>query len=242
MTFSTEGGGGIPGSRTLGVVLAGGRSRRFGSPKALATFLGTPLILRPVEALRGVCSEVVVVGGDPDGELAGVLPVPLLSDQEPGQGPLGGLVTALNHARSRRFQGVLLLGCDMPLVSTSLLRRVAGEGEASGESAVAPEDASGRLHPLCAWYPVGTLPVALQALSSSDRSLMGLLKGLGARRLVLGDASRGARVEAELAGANTPDELAALEGKVSGSGGRGDSARRPDTPSLPPHNEDTLRP
>lgn len=173
-----------PRDTVLGAVLAGGESRRFGGRKALATFGGEPLVLRAVRTLEQVCPEVVVVTGDP--AIVEAVPTATLPDEISGAGPLGGLHAALRSAEARGMEGVLLLGCDMPLVPPSLLARVRAEGEGSLETAVVPDSGGGRWEPLCAWYSVACLPEAEDRLTGGargDQSLMGLLKAVGARVL-----------------------------------------------------------
>lgn len=98
-----------------GVVLAGGQSSRMGRDKALIELDGITLLDRAIELLRPHAKEILVIG-DPEKytpEHATVLP-----DDLPGKGPLGGLVTALKHARYVR---ILVLACDLPNISDRLL-------------------------------------------------------------------------------------------------------------------------
>lgn len=93
--------------RVLGVVLAGGQSRRFGSDKALAHIAGRSLIARAQASLERQCDAVIVAGRDP-----GVADRP-----GAGMGPLGGLNGALHHAASHGFDVVLAIpvdGFDLP--------------------------------------------------------------------------------------------------------------------------------
>lgn len=89
-------------------ILAGGRSSRFGSDKARALLKGEPLILRLSRALRETARPVVAVADRP-GKYAD-LGVPTIADRVRGLGPLGGLLTALRHARHR---WILLVSCDL---------------------------------------------------------------------------------------------------------------------------------
>jgi molybdenum cofactor guanylyltransferase len=103
----------------LGVVLAGGNGTRLGLgvPKARAP-LGARTLLEHAVALAGqVCDEVVVVA--PPSIDVGPCPAPRIADAEGGEGPLAGLVAALEVANGRR---VCLLGVDLPLVPPELLR------------------------------------------------------------------------------------------------------------------------
>jgi molybdopterin-guanine dinucleotide biosynthesis protein A len=106
----------------VGAVLAGGRSLRFGSDKAVAVAFGKPLIRHSIDALARVTPEVVVCGRDWPGELC------LPDRPAPGLGPLSGLNAALHHARAHEVAWVLSLACDTPAIDPGLLRALA-EGD-----------------------------------------------------------------------------------------------------------------
>lgn len=98
-----------------GVVLAGGQSSRMGRDKALLEVDGVPLLHRSIELLRPHAKEILVIAdpGKYSVDHATVIP-----DDSPGKGPLGGLVTALRHARYVRL---LVLACDLPHINDRLL-------------------------------------------------------------------------------------------------------------------------
>jgi molybdopterin-guanine dinucleotide biosynthesis protein A len=99
----------------LGAVIAGGRSRRFGSDKAVALLEGRLLIDHAIAALLAVTDEIVVCGRDWPG-------LTNLPDRPaPDLGPLGGINAALADAQARGFSGVVTIGCDMPGVPPQLL-------------------------------------------------------------------------------------------------------------------------
>ncbi|MEO9130733.1 MAG: molybdenum cofactor guanylyltransferase, partial [Sphingomonas sp.] len=110
--------------RILGAVLAGGRSRRFGSDKAVAEFDGQSLIDRAIHDLSA-CVETVAVCGR---EIAGRLSLP--DRPRADIGPLGGLNAALHFAAQHGFSGVLSTGCDMPVFPPALGAALIGEGAA----------------------------------------------------------------------------------------------------------------
>jgi molybdopterin-guanine dinucleotide biosynthesis protein A len=105
------------------IVLAGGRSSRFGWDKLTAEVDGVPLLVRAARAVVEVCPEVVVVG--PSGGLSAELPamegVSLLLDATSFGGPLMALARAAPAARHDRL---LLVGGDMPELHPPLLRRL----------------------------------------------------------------------------------------------------------------------
>ena len=101
--------------KVLGAVLAGGRSLRFGSDKALATIRGKTLLDHTISNLQQITQEIVVCGRLWAGHLA-------LEDRpRAGMGPLGGLNAALRHAQTSDFDWVLTLPCDTPFVDASVL-------------------------------------------------------------------------------------------------------------------------
>ena len=114
-------------SPSVGAVLCGGASRRFGSDKATYEHEGTPLAKIALNALREAgAAEVLSIGGDA-AALAdmGFRSVP---DDHPGEGPLGGLICALRHAA--RLAGsedgiCLVLSCDLPQASAVSLKEIA---------------------------------------------------------------------------------------------------------------------
>lgn len=99
----------------LGAVLAGGRSTRFGSDKALATIGGRRLIDRTAAALADQVDRVVICGREWP-------PYCCLPDRPaPGLGPLGGLAAALHFAAANDFEAVLSLPVDTLAVPANLL-------------------------------------------------------------------------------------------------------------------------
>jgi aminoglycoside 6-adenylyltransferase len=98
------------------VLLVGGASERFGSPKALAPFRGEPLAVRAWRLLGEVCDEVLAVG-KADDELA--LRFPVLDDGSVERAPVFGVIAGL---RAASHETCLALPVDTPLVTAELLR------------------------------------------------------------------------------------------------------------------------
>jgi molybdopterin-guanine dinucleotide biosynthesis protein A len=102
-------------SLVAGAVLTGGSSRRMGRDKALIDLAGRPLVSVAVRALSDAGVEpVVAVGGDLDRLVAHGLAA--IADEHPGEGPLGGILTAL--AWSTRPVTVVL-SCDLPTIGST---------------------------------------------------------------------------------------------------------------------------
>ena len=98
-----------------GYVLAGGRSSRMNQDKALLPFGGRPLALGIAERVKWVCGNVFLVGSR--AKYSG-LGFPVIEDIFADQGPLGGIHAALTHSR---MPFSLIVGCDMPYLSTEFL-------------------------------------------------------------------------------------------------------------------------
>jgi molybdopterin-guanine dinucleotide biosynthesis protein A/rhodanese-related sulfurtransferase len=153
-----------------GAVLTGGASRRMGTDKALVPVDGTPMAKRAVDALGSAgASPVVCIGGDAARLAAlGLVVVP---DRWPGDGPLGGLATALAVAPPGR---VLVAGCDQPWLDPAVLRRLIGAADRSPDTTAVVFRIDGRRQPLPGLY----------AASLADR----LVAAVGAAARRLGDA------------------------------------------------------
>jgi molybdopterin-guanine dinucleotide biosynthesis protein A len=95
--------------------LAGGASRRMGRDKALMMLDGRTLLERAIASVSSVADDTFVVG---DREAYHHFGVPVIADAFRDTGPLGGIATALRHAR---HQHVLIVACDMPFLSSPLL-------------------------------------------------------------------------------------------------------------------------
>jgi molybdopterin-guanine dinucleotide biosynthesis protein A len=101
-----------------GFILAGGRSRRMGSNKALLPLGGRRLVDWAIDLLEPHVQETFVVGPP---EVFPLLHVPVRPDEIRQAGPLGGILTGLRHSR---FDSCLVLGVDLPFLSGEILDRI----------------------------------------------------------------------------------------------------------------------
>jgi molybdopterin-guanine dinucleotide biosynthesis protein A len=156
-------------------ILAGGKSSRMGSNKALLHFRGKRLITRVYEAVHPLFEDIFLVTGNPG--LFDEVPCPKIPDRIPGKGPISGVDAALRHSRNPY---VLVVGCDAPFLSTSLLERLAEEtGEAD---LVIPFGPNGP-EPLCAVYGKECLPLIEESLRTGNNSMMSLVGRLRRREV-----------------------------------------------------------
>jgi len=183
-----------------GLLLAGGRSRRFGEDKRRVVFEGEPLSARAMRKLAQVVGTgtIFVATGAVRERLPGTAGAVIVADEPPGKGPLGGIVAAL--ARSR--VGVLVLACDVPRVRAATLTRVAAVGARLDRPAAVCT--SRGWEPLVAYYPSRVFNHVRAAISGGMLAPHVLLDRLDAIPVRVADRS-------ELANINRPGDLAALQ-------------------------------
>jgi molybdenum cofactor guanylyltransferase len=173
--------------RLTGVLLVGGASTRFGSPKALARLGDETLAERAWRTLGEACDTRIAVGKRGD-RLA--LPFPVLDDGTDTRAALAGIVAGLHAADSEL---AVVQPVDAPSITPALLRTLA----AACADAAAPEAS-----PLPAAFRRSALPVLERRLAEQRLALHEALDELRAVRLPVD--------EALLANVNTPDELRRL--------------------------------
>ena len=156
-------------------VLAGGASRRMGRTKALIDIDGVAMADRVIAAARGVGAEpVFLVGGDAD-ELE-TLDAAVVPDDHPGEGPVGGVLTALRHVAGRSDR-VVVLSCDLPAIETETLWPLVQAEAGDGFSRVWVA-AADRLEPMVAIWSVDARERIQELFDSGERALHAVIRGL----------------------------------------------------------------
>lgn len=193
-------------SASLGAILAGGMSRRFGAPKALAEVGGRAIVARVRDALSLVVRDVVLIANEPG--LFAHLDLPIRGDDVPGLGAIGGVRKALAWAREEKRAGALCIACDMPFVSADVLRLVLERAEGARADAVVPESGGRRgVEPLCAWYSVGCIPAVDGLIASGTGAAMGaLLDRVRVERVPLAEVARIGDPEVLFLNVNTAED------------------------------------
>lgn len=187
----------------LGVLLAGGRSRRYGSPKALAEVGGRTILDRALAALDGAVGNAVIVANEPDVYRSAGRPI--RPDVRPGAGVLGGILTGVEWARERGRDAALVLACDMPFVPAGLLRRLADEAAADLVS-IAASDGPRGMEPLCAAYGIDCADAIGRALDRGERAVVSFFSDVEVRRLALDEVRRYGDPARMFFNVNRPDE------------------------------------
>jgi molybdenum cofactor guanylyltransferase len=137
--------------KIAGVILAGGESKRFGSPKAFATLHNNYFFEYAIDALQGSVDTIYIVSHprlldqfQKHVTLKIVQDVP----QFQGYGPLAGIITAMQEDKADWY---VVLPCDTPFVTKNLIKQLISYTTDQGIDAVVPV-IDGRKQPLVAIY------------------------------------------------------------------------------------------
>lgn len=189
--------------RPVGVVVAGGRSRRMGTDKALLPLDGVTLAERAAGRLAPICSRVLVADRGRS-TVAGFESVP----DGAGEGPAAGLLGAARKAPGRPL---LVLGCDLPAVPSKLLAHLAELAEERGADLALPRSRRG-LEPLAGYYGPRALASLGRQVAAGHYALRRLLEDPALTVVLLeGDALAAfGPTEVLFSNLNTPEELEAF--------------------------------
>lgn len=181
-----------------GVILSGGRSRRFGTNKAFAAYEGEPFLARVLAVMRRVFRQVLIVANEPE-QFDG-FSAPVVRDIMPHQGPAGGIVTALHHVRT---PGIFAVACDMPLLTDAVVLHLLSKDDGSPLVVFRGENG---VEPLCAIYRLPLLSLLVDRIATGRRDLQSLAASdCRARAIELPPAHRHS-----LQNVNTPEDYEAL--------------------------------
>lgn len=189
---------------TAGLLLAGGRSSRFGAEKALAIFRGAPLMDVVAQRFAGLAAIAVSARPQSAAERrAHALGYPVLHDPPfAPAGPLAGVCAGLRWAKDLGLSFLATAPCDAPLLPADLFRRLR---QAIGVAPAAYAETPQGPHPLCAIWSVRLLaPLALTLQEGEHPPVRALLREIGAEPVHFAD-------ERAFLNANTPEALARLE-------------------------------
>ena len=193
-------------------ILAGGQATRFGGrDKSTLLVEGRSIRDRQIAALAPVTGEVLIVGGvahdfESCGDSTAERRAPhLVSDIVPDCGPLGGLHTALTHARG---DALFLIACDMPFVTSPFIAHLLSL--AGGADIVVPQSEHG-YHPLCAVYTRACLGPAAARLADRRLRMRELVASLRTRVVGVEEIRQFGDPDRLLANVNTAAEYADLE-------------------------------
>ena len=146
------------------IVLAGGKSSRMGSDKALLLYNNKTFLEHVVFAIQPLVDQVLIISDNPKHKINNCLTIP---DLIKNVGPIGGIYTGLIHTKT---ENNLVLSCDIPLVQTSILKLIIKNNEPDKEVVQLIDDKN-RM-PLIALYKKRLAPYFLSQLKRGERRLM----------------------------------------------------------------------
>lgn len=186
--------------KTAGIILAGGLSSRFGSPKAFAEWKGRSFYEWSLAALSPYCEKIVIVTRP---ELVKRFPETLhvTTDMEQfaGQGPLAGILSGMEVLHAERY---IVLPCDMPFITNDVIGRLL-ERHSSGVTAVVLD---GKYHPLVSVWDNAVASDLRVALEGGKRRVMDVQEKHGVR-WIEGEVLTEDDARRIFMNANTPDIL-----------------------------------
>lgn len=152
-----------------GIVLAGGQSRRMGFNKAEAFIDGESLLNRMIKKMEETTNKILISSGTTKYTNINYTQI---ADEYPNCGPIGGIYSALKASISCLN---LIVSCDIPLISTSLLRYLISEAQLSEALITIPVDHVGQYQILSAVYNKKIIPILENQIKNGQFKLKNLL-------------------------------------------------------------------
>ena len=187
-------------SHLSAVVLAGGKSSRFGRDKAEMEFSGQRVLDGLMEILGEFPFQKLAVVSARGQERDWPEPILALQDDQEDLGPMGGIAAALRHLPG----GILVTACDMPLVSGALIEWLLGNYDAHAD-AVIPRHHGG-IEPLLGIYEKSFLLPLDEAIQAGRYALHFILEEANVRFVDVPEP-----FQAEFANVNTPEDYKRIQ-------------------------------
>lgn len=196
----------------VGVILAGGRSRRMGGrDKALLPLRGEPMASRTAHVLSAHCRACVLVSNADPGHFA-ALGLPVIKDEFGDYaGPLAGLLSAMRWAK-RNVPGVrwiLTAPCDTPFLPDDYVLALAGAGLAdTDDNAIVIAGSEGQRHFACGLWPVSLEDDLAAWLEGGGHRMQGWIERHPNRTVAFPTVRLGERRIDPFFNVNTPEDYA----------------------------------
>ena len=143
-----------------GIILAGGKSRRYGMNKALVEINGVRLIERVIRVMESIFEHLIIITNTPHDYA--YLKLPMYEDLIKGLGPLGGILTGLDAISN---DAGFVVACDMPFLNADLVRYMVDMRD--DYYAVVPK-ITWKIEALHALYNKRCLPVIRELIESQE--------------------------------------------------------------------------
>lgn len=147
-----------------GIILAGGKSLRYGKNKALVEVEGTRLVERVISVMQPLFEDLIIITNTP--REYDYLQLPMHEDVIKGLGPLGGVYTGLETISS---ESGFFVACDMPFLQSALIRHMV---EIKDDfDAVVPK-VDWKIEPLHAIYTKNCLPAIKKLINAQGYQII----------------------------------------------------------------------
>lgn len=183
-----------------GIILAGGKSRRLGTDKAIVRLGTTRLVDIAVETLGSLVDSIVVVTNSP--QLFEGLPARLTTDLHPGAGPLGGILSGLLQLE---YEHSLVVACDMPFLNPNLIKYMMQR--VANYDVVMPR-LNGYVEPLHAIYSRRCIEPIQRLLAADDYRIIHFMHEVSVRHVESEEIDAFDPTHLSFFNINTPDDLA----------------------------------
>lgn len=201
---------GQPSEPVVGVLLAGGQSRRMGGgDKCLLELVGKPLLAHVIDRLKPQTSALVLnANGDP-GRFS-QFGLPVVPDSVEGYaGPLAGVLAGFTWARENapETRWIVTAATDTPFFPQDLVARLLAS---TGETypAIALSESGGRVHPVFGLWPTALADDLREGLKSGTRKVLDWTGRHAEFRAEFADTDIGGTAIDPFFNANTPEDLA----------------------------------
>jgi molybdenum cofactor guanylyltransferase len=196
-------------NRIVGLLLAGGQSRRMGGgDKGMLPLGDKPMLAHVIDRLSPQVDRLVInANGDPIRFEAFQLPV--VADSLDGfQGPLAGVLAGLKWAKANASKAthVASVSTDAPFVPLDLVARL-DEGRTTENTLIALAASGGHLHPVIGLWPIDLADDLEQALADGVRKVLAWTDRHGVATVSFSDLEIGGEAIDPFFNANTPEDL-----------------------------------
>jgi Molybdopterin-guanine dinucleotide biosynthesis protein A len=161
-----------------GFILAGGKSSRMGTDKAMLSFRGKPLLKHICDLIEPFCCEIIICGSKMEYESFGLK---MLPDLYTNIGPISGIYSALNYSRT---EWTLIVSVDTPMINRELLEFLISNKE-SFDSVVPSHNAG--FEPLIALYNRSALSSVKEMIDTENYRIADLLSRININELDCND-------------------------------------------------------
>lgn len=152
-----------------GFILAGGKSTRMGTDKALLDFHGKSFLAQMVSIIEPFCDSISICGNNPGYETYGLRVIP---DNYSNIGPIAGIYSALFHSTS---EWNLVVSVDTPFLDAGLIQRLLTE-KGQGDCVI-PKHTSG-IEPLAGLYRKSAFEQVSRMIQNNNFKLVNLISEL----------------------------------------------------------------